>query len=81
MDGTVQRFANNYTSIPAIQRRLQSIIPSNRTDFYASRHIPPIPSTLQGPGILYLPRNMTSTHACFQNYLVDVSVSLSSKLK
>lgn len=71
MDGTLEHFENptqkEYNLNPE-----EGITRHN--DFYRSQ-LTSIPNQFQGPGILYIPRDNNNGHTCFQNYLVDVSVS------
>ncbi len=79
MNGSVQRYSSYIPATEYISSKL----------YTASR--PRIPNQLQGPGILKVPtkrtsylsnrysyffRSTVSSHACFRNYLVDISVRL-----
>ena len=71
MNGSTQTFQNHYTKVPIGPRGPQG---PRGYSLHVSQYAQSIPSILPGPGIFYAPRKGVSKQACFQNYLVDVSV-------
>ena len=87
VDDSTQTFQNHYIQVPRGPRgpegprgysfygsQYVQSIPGIPGIFRGSRNAQPIPNTLPGPGIFYAPRRGVSKQACFQNYLVNVSV-------
>ena len=76
MNGRVVKFQHSQREYVRLRNNL---LYSRREYTSLLYRYPPIPNRLQGPGILYVPKSTASDIACFQNYLVNVSVSFSKR--